>query len=166
MLVAELLLKILNDMLKEEFQTFKWFLTLDILENCDPIPRSQLQDTSRTEVVDKLLKSYGEETAVKMTAEVLKKMSMNKALQELLFYPAGENDTNTQLTHLCCSQHCNSEKLCFILPCTGKSTQSSSSLSPSARAPPAVMTAQEGSVIIAPTITVGGTTSCNITISN
>lgn len=96
MLVEELLLKILEDLLKAEFDEFKWFLTLDILGNCKPIPRAHLQDASRTDTVDKLLRSYGEETAVKITAEVLKKMKMNKAAEELMrLYTAGEIDTNT-----------------------------------------------------------------------
>lgn len=98
MLVAELLLKILEDLLKDEFDVFKWFLTLDILESCTPVPRAHLQDASRFETVDKLLRSYGEETAVKMTAEVLKKMKMNNAVEQLMrSYTAGDTDTHTTL---------------------------------------------------------------------
>lgn len=96
MLVEELLLKILEDQLKEEFQTFKWYLTLDLVENCKPIPRAHLQDASRIEVVDKLLRSYKEEKAVKITNEALKKMKMTKASEELMsLYAAGETDRNT-----------------------------------------------------------------------
>lgn len=93
MLVEELLLTVLEDLLKEEFHMFKWFLTLDMLEKCNPIPRANLQDASRIETVDKLLRSYGEETAVKLTDEVLKRMKMNKAAMELMrLYTEGEND--------------------------------------------------------------------------
>lgn len=99
MLVEELLLRTLEDLLKAEFDAFKWFLTLDILGDCAPIPRAHLQDASRIETVDKLLRSYGEETAVKVTAEVLKKMKMNKATEELMrLYAAGETDTNPAQT--------------------------------------------------------------------
>lgn len=96
MQVAELLLKILEDLLKAEFDTFKWYLKQDVLGNCKPIPRAHLEDASRTETVDKLLRSYGEETAVKITAEVLKRMKMNTAREELMrLFSAGEPDTNT-----------------------------------------------------------------------
>lgn len=96
MLVEELLLKILEDLLKEEFQTFKWYLTLELLENCNPIPRAHLQDASRIVAVDKLVKSYGEETAVKITDEALRRMKMTKASEELMsLYTKGEIDRNT-----------------------------------------------------------------------
>lgn len=109
MLVEELLLRILEDLLKAEFDTFKWFLTLDILGDCEPIPRAHLQDASHIQTVDKLLRSYGEDTAVKVTAEVLKKMKMNKAKEELMrLYAAGEMGTNTAVN----SESQYSECLC------------------------------------------------------
>lgn len=96
MLVEEMLLKILEDLLKEDFQTFKWYLTLDLLENCNPIPRAHLQDASRIEAVDKLLRSYSKETAVKITNEALRRMKMTKASEELMsLYTAGETDRKT-----------------------------------------------------------------------
>lgn len=96
MLVEELLLKILEDLLKEEFETFKWYLTLKLLENCNPIPKAHLQDASRIVAVDKLVKSYGEETAVKITDEALRRMKMTKASEELMsLYTKGEIDRNT-----------------------------------------------------------------------
>lgn len=96
MLVEEMLLKILEDLLKEDFQTFKWYLTLDLLKNCKPIPRAHLQDASRIEAVDKLVRSYSEETAVKITNEALRRMKMTKASEELMsLYTAGETDRST-----------------------------------------------------------------------
>lgn len=96
MLIQELLLKILDDLLKEDFKTFKWYLTLDLLENCNPIPRAHLEDASRIETVDKLLRSYSEETAVKITNEALRRMNMTKASEELMSaYAPGETDRNT-----------------------------------------------------------------------
>ncbi|XP_029706788.1 uncharacterized protein [Takifugu rubripes] len=130
MLIQELLLKILEDLLKEDFKTFKWYLTLDLLENCNPIPRAHLQDASRIETVDKLLRSYSEETAVKITNEALRRMNMTKASEELMSAYAPE-----------------------------RSTPSSSS----GGAPRPMMTAEGGSTIIAPTISVAGN-ACNITI--
>lgn len=97
--VPNLLRKILDGLLTEEFNEFKWFLTQNVLENCDPIPKSHLEDASRIKVVDKLLQSYGEEMAVRLSAEVLKEMKMNQAREELMsLYTAGENDTKAQLS--------------------------------------------------------------------
>lgn len=102
MLVEELLLKILEDLLKEEFRTFKWFLTLDLLETCNPIPRAQLQDASRIETVDKLLRSYGEEMAVKVANEALRRMKMTKSAEELSSaYAAGETGERRASTGVC-----------------------------------------------------------------
>lgn len=104
MRVAELLLKILEDLLKADFDEFKWFLTLGLLGVCEPIPRSHLQDASRIETVDILLKRYGEEKAVKVTAEVLKKMKMNKATEDLMSsYAAGETHESATLWKCLCS---------------------------------------------------------------
>lgn len=104
MQVAELLLKILEDLLKAEFDEFKWFLTLGLLGVCEPIPRSRLQDASRIETVDILLKNYGEEKAAKVAAEVLKKMKMNKATEDLMsLYAAGETHESATLWKCLCS---------------------------------------------------------------
>lgn len=104
MRVAELLLKILEDLLKADFDEFKWFLTLDLLGGCEPIPRCRLQDASRIETVDILLKRYGEEKAVKVAAEVLKKMKMNKATEDLMcLYAAGETHKSATLWKCLCS---------------------------------------------------------------
>lgn len=104
MRVAELLLKILEDLLKADFDQFKWFLTLDLLGGCEPIPRSHLQDASRIETVDLLLKRYGEEKAVEVATEVLKKMKMNKAAEDLMrSYAAGETHESATPWKCLCS---------------------------------------------------------------
>lgn len=106
MLVKEILLKVLEDLLKYDFAKFKWYLTQELLPGCEPIARASLEDASRFQTVDLLVRHYGEETAVKVTAEALNMMTMNKAKEELMrLYTAGESDTNTTQTPGECSHH-------------------------------------------------------------
>lgn len=99
MLVKEILLKILEDLLQAEFYKFRWSLTLGLLADCEPIAWAYLEDASRLQTVDLLVSRYGQETAVKVTAEVLNTMKMNNAKEELLrLCSAGETDTNAAQT--------------------------------------------------------------------
>lgn len=83
MLVPQLLLEILEDLNSAEFHVFTWYLSLDILENCKPIPKARLENKTRMETVDLILQSYREVLAVTITAEILRKMQNNKAAEEL-----------------------------------------------------------------------------------
>ena len=83
MRVPVLLLEILDGLNFEELHRFKWYLSQDIVENCKPIPKACLENTAREETVDLLLRSYREELAVKITAEILRMMQNNKAAEEL-----------------------------------------------------------------------------------
>lgn len=96
MLVPELLLDILEDLKSDEFQLFKWYLSHAILENCKPIPKSHLEDASRANTVNKLMESYREEMAVKISVEILKKMSNNLAAEELRSRYAGVTASRNQ----------------------------------------------------------------------
>uniref|UniRef100_A0A3Q3WCN0 Pyrin domain-containing protein n=1 Tax=Mola mola TaxID=94237 RepID=A0A3Q3WCN0_MOLML len=77
------LLPILEDLNSGEFRMFTWYLSLDILENCKPIPKGRLENKIRVETVDLILQSYREELAVMITAEILRKMQNNKAAEAL-----------------------------------------------------------------------------------
>lgn len=90
MLVPELLLETLEHLNDDELRTLKWYLSLNILEGCQPIPRSRLQNASRTDTVDRLMESYREELAVIITIEVLKKMKNNMAAEQLKSKYEGE----------------------------------------------------------------------------
>lgn len=90
MLVPELLLETLEHLNDDEFRKFKWYMSLDILEGCQPIPRSHLENASRTNTVDRLRESYREELAVIISIEVLKKMKNNMAAEQLQSKYGGE----------------------------------------------------------------------------
>ncbi|XP_041789964.1 pyrin [Chelmon rostratus] len=133
--VPQLLFDTLEDLVNDEFKTFKWYLSQRLLDSCSPIRRSHLEMASRTETVSKMTESYGEELAVNITAEILKKMGFNSTAAELKRkYAEGR------------------------MPST-----SSSAVAPPAA--PATMMAQQGSVIIAPSVTGGTSGSWNITIN-
>ncbi|KAA8595295.1 hypothetical protein FQN60_012430 [Etheostoma spectabile] len=127
MLVQELLLETLEKLLKDDFKTFCWYLEMEVLSGCKPIPPSRLEDASRTATVNRMIESYGEESAVKVTAAILKKMNNNDAAVKL------ENKYTGK---------------------TAAPSASSSAAAPAAApAAPNTLLAQQGSVIIAPQFT-------------
>ncbi|XP_071359594.1 caspase b-like [Trachinotus anak] len=137
MAVPELLLDTLDGMNNADFGKFKWYLSIDVLDGCKPIPVSRLEDAPRTETVSKVIQTYGEELAVSVTHEVLRKMNMNNAAQKLKNAYAGGK--------------------------TAVPSTSSSAAAPLHSAP-APLSAQQGGVVIAPTISGSTTGSVNITI--
>ncbi|KAK2817357.1 hypothetical protein Q5P01_025548 [Channa striata] len=138
MLVAELLEKSLEDLLKDDFEKFKWYLTMEVSGGCEPIPKAALEDATRWKTSEKMIESYGEALAVKITVEVLKKIpNINAA-----------------------------EKLQKAYAATGGQTAATCTAS-SASAPPAVpsiLMAQQGSTVIAPMIY--GSTCGSLNINN
>ncbi|XP_042285967.1 pyrin-like [Thunnus maccoyii] len=130
--VPQLLLDTLEDLRDSDFKTFNWYLKTDVLDGCKRIPRSHLENPSRTDTVDKMIEHYGEEMAVNITVKILESIG-NKNASEKLRKAYAEGTAATSST-------------------------SSSALAPPVAAPaaPAAMSAHDGSVIIAPTI-IGGT---------
>ncbi|KAJ8351020.1 hypothetical protein AAFF_G00161250 [Aldrovandia affinis] len=78
----ELILEILWDLKKEDFETFKWHLNKEQLEGCRPIPWGRLEDQSRPGVVT-LMKDYYGDKMVNITKEILKKISRNDLIERL-----------------------------------------------------------------------------------
>ena len=83
MLVAQLLLETLEDLTGQDFSTFKWFLTLNVLMCCNPMAKSCLESPHRHDTVSKMIERYGDERAVNVTVEILSRMKHNKAAQKL-----------------------------------------------------------------------------------
>lgn len=83
MLVPELLLETLEGLVNDDFQTFKWYLTMNILDSCKPIAKSRLEKACRTETVSRMTENYGEASAVNITVEILKKMNISDAADRL-----------------------------------------------------------------------------------
>ncbi|KAM9492078.1 uncharacterized protein ACWYII_004079 isoform 4-T7 [Salvelinus alpinus] len=75
-----LLLNTLEELGRSDLKTFQFHLTHDV---DDPISRSKLEDADRLVTVDRMVQSYCDEGAVKITLEILRKMDQNKMADEL-----------------------------------------------------------------------------------
>lgn len=99
MLVPELLLMTLEELYRADFDKFKWYLSMSIIDGCKPIARSRLENATILETVSRMIDSYGEASAVTVTVEVLKKMNINDAAERLkTTYGGAVNDEFLKLT--------------------------------------------------------------------
>ncbi|XP_072567150.1 protein NLRC3-like isoform X2 [Paramormyrops kingsleyae] len=80
---ADLLLRSLEELTKDELKKFKYNLIHLVNEKNQPIPRGQLEKLDRTNLADKMITSYGEAGALNVMLEVLKKMNLNNLFQKL-----------------------------------------------------------------------------------
>nr|XP_040043490.1 pyrin domain-containing protein 1-like [Gasterosteus aculeatus aculeatus] len=121
MSVKKLLLEVLENLVQDDFKRFKLHLTEVGVEGFEPIYKSRLENADRTDTVGTIVKSYGEQVAVKITVEVLKLIGNCDAAEKLRNeYKAGG----------------------------GEASSSASAAAPPA--PASTMTAREQSVLIAP----------------
>lgn len=81
--IAKLLKDYLDDLDKPMLSEFKWYLCQYKERGSRPIQRSQLENTSRTETVDKLVQAYGDEGAVVTAVDVLYRMRLNDLATQL-----------------------------------------------------------------------------------
>ncbi|XP_033943671.1 uncharacterized protein [Pseudochaenichthys georgianus] len=149
--VGELLLETLESLGTEYFGKFKCGLYIRTYKH---ITWRKLKDASRGQTVKQMTRILGEKMAVKVTVEVLKKMKNMKAAAELRKKYAEMNGA---------------------VPSSSSSSSSSASSSPAASppaasppaaSPPAAasMSAQNGSVIVAPRVA-GSLHTLNLTIN-
>lgn len=78
-----LLLDTLDELGTNDFKRFLWNLTQPVLDECPPIRKGHLENADRQDAVSKMIDSYGEEMAVSVTAEILKRMNNNNAAEKL-----------------------------------------------------------------------------------
>ncbi|KAK9536068.1 hypothetical protein VZT92_005881 [Zoarces viviparus] len=145
MQVPRLILDSLDELGADDFKRFCWNLTQPVVDGCRPIPTSCLENKDRPDVVSRMIDSYGEESAVNVTVEILKRMNLNNEAEKLQnARPAGSTAAQNP-----------------------PPTPSSSSVwTPAAGA---TVSAQGGSVIVAPYIAGGGadvSLSININTQN
>ncbi|XP_048024610.1 NACHT, LRR and PYD domains-containing protein 12-like [Megalobrama amblycephala] len=76
--VEELLEKSLNELLEAELKTFQWHL-----KNHEHISNSDMENADRLKTVDKMVACFGQEEAVKITVEILRKMNQNNLAEQL-----------------------------------------------------------------------------------
>lgn len=82
--MEEKLWKTLLRLNREEFTTFKWFLKQKALGSFSGIPVAQLETAGRTETVDLMVQKYQHSGALEVTLLVLRKVSRNDLVEELL----------------------------------------------------------------------------------
>lgn len=82
--LEETLWRTLQRLTKDQFQNFKWFLKINSLEDFSGIPEAQLEEAERSGTVDLMVQKYQSSGALKVTLEVLGKISRNDLVQELL----------------------------------------------------------------------------------
>ncbi|XP_068558788.1 NACHT, LRR and PYD domains-containing protein 3-like [Cebidichthys violaceus] len=92
MQVPRLILDSLDELGADDFKRFRWNLTQPVLDGCRPIPKSCLEKEDRPDVVGRMISSYGEESAVKVTVEILKRMNLNNEAEKL--QNAGPDDAD------------------------------------------------------------------------
>ncbi|XP_068574307.1 NACHT, LRR and PYD domains-containing protein 3-like, partial [Cebidichthys violaceus] len=83
MQVPRLILDSLDELGADDFKRFRWNLTQPVLDGCRPIPKSCLENEDRPDVVGRMISSYGEESAVKVTVEIMKRMNLNNEAEKL-----------------------------------------------------------------------------------
>ncbi|XP_075939123.1 caspase b-like [Anarhichas minor] len=83
MQVPRLILDSLDQLGADDFKRFWWNLTQPVLDGCRPIPKSCLENKDRPDVVSRMIDSYGEELAVNVTVEILKRMNLNNEAEKL-----------------------------------------------------------------------------------
>ncbi|XP_071202838.1 uncharacterized protein [Salvelinus alpinus] len=81
--VPALLLTSLEELTEEQLKTFQSHLTRGQLFGFPLIPERQLENTSRQETVDQMVKSYGPERAVEITLWILREMNLDDLAETL-----------------------------------------------------------------------------------
>ncbi|XP_048018805.1 tripartite motif-containing protein 16-like protein [Megalobrama amblycephala] len=90
--LCEYLLDALNDLNTEELTTFKWHL-----KNSYRVQSSELEKAKHsTDTVDLMKKRFGPEEAVKITADILRKMNQNHLAEQLEKKHKQETDPRTR----------------------------------------------------------------------
>ncbi|XP_053198119.1 uncharacterized protein LOC128382149 isoform X2 [Scomber japonicus] len=82
MSVADLI-KLLEDLTKDDFEKFKWYLKNEKLGDIEPIKESQLEDAKMQKVVDLMVQKYELAGAVEVMKSVLKKINRNNLVKKL-----------------------------------------------------------------------------------
>lgn len=83
MLVPELLLGKLQDLTNDNYKHFKWYLAMEIVDSCKPIPKRKLEGQDRMDTVSCMIDSYGEARAVKVSVAILRKINVNNIADDL-----------------------------------------------------------------------------------
>ncbi|KAJ8367317.1 hypothetical protein AAFF_G00321010 [Aldrovandia affinis] len=82
--IASELISTLEELEKKELKRFKFYLSQkNLLEGFPHIPKSQLEEKDRTDIVEKMVETYGKQRALEMTLHILRKMTLNDLAETL-----------------------------------------------------------------------------------
>lgn len=81
--VPELLLNTLWELVDKDLNGFQWYLYSNVLEEFPHIPKARIKDVNREETVDALVQKYGQDGAVAVTLEILRRMGFNELSEKL-----------------------------------------------------------------------------------
>lgn len=95
-MTKEVLLNTLDELRKEEFERFKWFLKDERLKDSSTIPKNKLENAKTWDTVDLMIQTYTLPGAVEVTKRILKKINMNdleQSLSDSSLGPKGQRKT-------------------------------------------------------------------------
>ncbi|XP_018605346.2 uncharacterized protein LOC108933039 [Scleropages formosus] len=81
--IHSLLFSALDDLERDDLKRFKMYLQQGVAEGLGRIPKGQLEDKGVTDVVEKMVVSFGREEALRVTLLILKKINQNDLAQQL-----------------------------------------------------------------------------------
>ncbi|KAG7498055.1 NACHT, LRR and PYD domains-containing protein 12-like [Solea senegalensis] len=110
--VPELLLETFDELVVEQFRTFRWYLSSKVVEGFPHIPKARLEGVDREGTVDLLVQTYGYKDAVTVTVHILSKMQLKLSAETLKkkYEEVQSNQTPKEIPH-----HAIRDKLKFTL---------------------------------------------------
>lgn len=81
--ISKLLKEVLEEMTDRRLRDFQWYLMQHRESGSQPVQRSQLEDSGRTETVDVLVQAFGAEGALITTVDILHRMKLNDLATKL-----------------------------------------------------------------------------------
>ncbi|XP_067438094.1 NLR family CARD domain-containing protein 3-like isoform X2 [Thunnus thynnus] len=95
--LKEELWETLEELHKDAFKKFKWFLNQDdILEGFKGIPVAQLEKAGRQDTVDLMVQKHQDHRALQLTMKILEKISRNDLVQRLQNSHSGPKESGLQ----------------------------------------------------------------------
>lgn len=99
-MTTEVLLHLLEDLVEDDFEKFKWHLQQnDSLEGHPPIPKGKLEKAMTQDTVDLMVQTYTPPGAVEVTQQVLKKINRNDLVQSLSDSSSGPEGQSQEEKH-------------------------------------------------------------------
>ena len=109
------LLKLLEDLTDEDFETFVWYLKYEKVDDIPPIKRSKLEETKRRDVVDLMVQKYEFSGAVEVMKTILKKINRNDLVQKLSNISSGSEGQSQEETNMTSHPDCSSVTTACLL---------------------------------------------------